>query len=49
MEAPKDPKLEAFYASLGPKGRLIHELAAKMLKTRYSAEKSNAYLRHCGK
>jgi hypothetical protein len=35
--------LEAFKASLDPKDRIIHELAAAMLKTRYDPRRSNAY------
>jgi hypothetical protein len=33
----------AFLASLEPKDRLIHELAIKMLKTRYTPERSNKW------
>ena len=40
----KEEAVANFYAKLKPKDRLIHELAAKMLKTRYSAEKSNAFV-----
>ncbi len=40
----KDPELDAFRAALEPKDRLIHDLAAKMLKTRYDPKRSNAYL-----
>jgi hypothetical protein len=35
--------LDAFKASLDPKDRIIHELAATMLKTRYDPRRSNAY------
>lgn len=33
----------AYRASMDDKDRLIHDLAAKMLKTRYSVERSNGY------
>ncbi len=33
----------AFYAWLSPKDRIIHDLAVKMLKTRYTPERSNAW------
>ena len=36
--------VDEFYASLSPKDRLIHELAVKMLKTRYNPVRTNAYL-----
>ena len=36
--------VDEFYASLSPKDRLIHELAVKMLKTRYDPVRTNAYL-----
>ena len=36
-------KRDAFFASLSPKDRLIHELATKMLRTRYTPERSNAW------
>jgi hypothetical protein len=39
-----DPNIVAFYTSLTPKDRLIHELAATMLGTRYDPKRSNAYL-----
>jgi hypothetical protein len=35
--------LEAFRASLDPKDLIIHDLAARMLKTRYDPLASNAY------
>jgi hypothetical protein len=37
--------LETFRDSLDAKDRLIHDLASKMLKTRYSVTRSNAFLR----
>ncbi len=43
---PKDvvsAQLTAFRASLDDKDRLIHDLAARMLKTRYTPERTNAY------
>jgi hypothetical protein len=40
----QSPTVAAFYASLEPKDRLIHELAAAMLKTRYDVTRSSAYL-----
>ena len=40
----QSPTVVAFYASLEPKDRLIHELAAAMLKTRYDVTRSSAYL-----
>jgi hypothetical protein len=39
------PILAAFTASLSPKDRIIHDLAAKMLKTRYDPKRSNAFLK----
>jgi hypothetical protein len=33
----------AFLASLEPKDLLIHELAVKMLKTRYTPERTNSW------
>jgi len=41
---PIEPQVVAFYASLSPKDRLVHELATTMLKTRYNPKRSNAYL-----
>jgi hypothetical protein len=43
MDAMTPPTLEAFYAAMEPKDRIIHELAAAMLKTRYNPRRSNAY------
>lgn len=40
----QSPTVVAFYASLEPKDRLIHELAAAMLKTRYDVTRSSAYI-----
>lgn len=42
---PKDgaTTLTAFRASLDDKDRLIHDLAVRMLKTRYTPERTNAY------
>jgi hypothetical protein len=39
-----DPNIAAFFASLSPKDRIIHDLATKMLGTRYDPKRSNAYL-----
>lgn len=39
-----DAEIAAFQAWLSPKDRLIHELAVKMLKTRYTPQRSNAWL-----
>jgi hypothetical protein len=33
-----------FYESLPEKDKIIHDLAVKMLNTRYTPERSNAYL-----
>jgi hypothetical protein len=41
----EETKIAAFKASLSPKDRIIHELAAAMLKTRYDPKRTNAYLR----
>jgi hypothetical protein len=38
--------LDSFYKSLDPKDKIIHELAAKMLKTRYDPRRSNAFIQH---
>lgn len=45
MQSSTEPatKRDAFIASLSPKDRLIHELAVKMLRTRYTPERSNAW------
>lgn len=42
---PKDSaaQLTAFRASLDAKDRIIHDLATRMLKTRYTPERTNAY------
>lgn len=43
---PKDgaaPSQQAFRASLDDKDRLIHDLAVRMLKTRYTPERTNAW------
>jgi hypothetical protein len=37
-------KQAAFLAWLSPKDRIIHDLAVKMLKTRYIPERSNAWI-----
>jgi hypothetical protein len=39
-----DTDIQAFMAWLSPKDRLIHELAATMLKTRYTPHRSNAWI-----
>lgn len=39
----QEAKRAAFFASLSPKDQLIHTLATKMLKTRYTPERSNAW------
>jgi hypothetical protein len=38
-----------FYASLDQKDKIIHDLAAKMLKTRYDPKRSNAYMKWTAK
>ena len=43
-ETKKAEELRAFLASLDPKDRIIHDLATSMLKTRYTPEKSNAWI-----
>jgi len=43
-ETKKAEELRAFQASLDPKDRIIHDLATTMLKTRYTPEKSNAWI-----
>ena len=41
-----DPtEIAAFLAWLPPKDRLIHDLAVKMLKSRYQPERTNAWIR----
>ena len=35
--------VEEYIASLSPKDRIIHDLAAKMLKTRYDPKRTNGY------
>jgi hypothetical protein len=39
-----EDKRAAFQAWLQPKDRIIHDLAVKMLKTRYTPERSNAWI-----
>jgi hypothetical protein len=41
--------IDAFKASMDAKDRLIHELAEKMLKTRYSVERSNGFKKFLSK
>lgn len=43
-ETKKAAELKAFLASLDSKDRIIHDLATTMLKTRYTPEKSNAWI-----
>jgi hypothetical protein len=43
-ETKKAAELKAFLASLDAKDKIIHDLATTMLKTRYTPEKSNAWL-----
>jgi hypothetical protein len=43
-ETKKAEELKAFLASLDSKDRIIHDLAVAMLKTRYTPEKSNAWI-----
>ena len=38
------PLMTEFRESLTPKERIIHDLAATMIKSRYSPHRSNAYL-----
>jgi hypothetical protein len=38
------PLLKAWLASLDQKERIIHELAVRMLKTRYDPARSNSFL-----
>ena len=40
-----EAKIAAFKASLSPKDKIIHDLAAKMLKTRYDPKRTNAFLK----
>lgn len=42
-EKAANPEVAAFFAALEPKDRLIHELAAQMLKTRYTPQRSNKW------
>jgi hypothetical protein len=35
---------DAFLEWLSPKDRIVHDLAVKMLKTRYTPERSNAWI-----
>jgi hypothetical protein len=37
------PERQAFYTSLSPKDRVVHDLAIRMLKTRYTPERTNAW------
>jgi hypothetical protein len=46
---PSSTQIAEFYASLSPKDKLIHDLAAKMLKTRYDPVRSNAYIAFASK
>jgi hypothetical protein len=39
-----DPTIRAFYSQLSPKDQLIHNLATQMLKTRYTPQRSNAWI-----
>jgi len=41
--AVKSDARNAFQKALSPKDRVIHDLAVKMLKTRYTPERSNAW------
>jgi hypothetical protein len=43
-DAKRDAARAAFYEWLSPKDRLIHDLAVKMLNTRYTPELSNAWV-----
>jgi len=43
---PSSDTIRAFYASLSPADRQIHELAAALLKTRYDVTRSNAFLKY---
>jgi hypothetical protein len=38
-----DPEVVAFYTALSAKDRIIHDLATKMLNTRYTPQRSNAW------
>jgi hypothetical protein len=41
-----DPtEIAAFLAWLPPKDRIVHDLAVQMLKSRYTPERSNAWIR----
>ena len=39
----RNPVVQTFYDSLSPKDKIIHDLAAKMLNTRYTPERSIAW------
>lgn len=43
------PELQAWLASLDQKERIIHELAARMLKSRYDPARSNSFLNFIAK
>jgi hypothetical protein len=45
IEDAKIAQVEDFKASLSPKDKIIHELAATMLKTRYDPKRTNAFLK----
>ena len=44
-----EPTLTAFVASLDPKARIIHRIAAERLKTRYVPERTNAWAAWTGR
>ncbi len=44
LEEAADPEVRAFYEQLSPKDKLIHTLATQMLKTRYTPQRSNAWI-----
>lgn len=39
-----DAEVAAFYAALPAKDKLIHDLAVKMLNTRYTPQRTNAWI-----
>jgi hypothetical protein len=39
-----NPEVRAFYEQLSPKDQVVHDLAVKMLKTRYIPQRSNAWI-----
>jgi hypothetical protein len=45
MPTPSPKELADFRASLAPKDIIIHDLAIKMLKSRYTPERTNAWIR----